>query len=109
VEGRVATAVHRRRERNPQVRRMLLASRRKMGTLSCDICAAVAPTIDHDLADAIFEAHHIVPLAQGEAKTKLSDLALLCASCHRLIHRAMSVRKRWLGVNEFASVLISKL
>ncbi|WP_405812446.1 HNH endonuclease [Streptomyces sp. NBC_01520] len=34
------------------------------------------------------ECHHIVPLHEaGEGRTKLNDLALICANCHRMIHR----------------------
>jgi 5-methylcytosine-specific restriction protein A len=35
------------------------------------------------------EVHHTLPLhASGETKTKLSDLVLLCANCHRMVHRS---------------------
>ncbi|MEV6744057.1 HNH endonuclease [Streptomyces sp. NPDC051080] len=34
------------------------------------------------------ECHHVLPLhVAGEGHTKLSDLALICANCHRMIHR----------------------
>ncbi|WP_433917182.1 HNH endonuclease [Streptomyces sp. NBC_01744] len=34
------------------------------------------------------ECHHVVPLHEaGEGQTKLSDLALICSNCHRIIHR----------------------
>lgn len=34
------------------------------------------------------ECHHVVPLHEaGEGWNKLSDLALICANCHRMIHR----------------------
>ncbi|WP_233533532.1 HNH endonuclease [Kitasatospora sp. SolWspMP-SS2h] len=34
------------------------------------------------------ECHHVVPLhVAGEGTTKLADLALICANCHRMIHR----------------------
>jgi hypothetical protein len=39
-----------------------------------------------DLATA--ECHHVVPLhVSGATTTKLADLAILCANCHRMIHR----------------------
>lgn len=38
-----------------------------------------------------------------EKKTKLDDLALVCANCHRMIH----ARKQWLSV-EALKVLIKK-
>lgn len=42
-----------------------------------------------ELGTGYIEAHHKVPVAlieEGET-TKLSDLAALCANCHRMIHR----------------------
>jgi 5-methylcytosine-specific restriction protein A len=43
------------------------------------------------------EAHHTLPLAVGAVRvTRAEDLALLCANCHRMIHRArpiLSVRQ----------------
>ncbi|MFD2816626.1 HNH endonuclease [Paracoccus aerius] len=92
-EGRLLTAIHVRKERNPKVRKMLLDARRATG-LRCEICDLSRPDIKAELEDAIFEAHHIVPLAGArERKTKLSDLSLLCACCHRAIHRAMIIEK----------------
>ncbi|CAN7661058.1 HNH endonuclease [Devosia sp. LjRoot16] len=43
---------------------------------------------DHLPASIIdFEAHHVTSVADaGERKTKVTDLALLCATCHRLLH-----------------------
>ena len=35
------------------------------------------------------EVHHLTPLhVSGETTTKPSDLAILCANCHRMVHRA---------------------
>lgn len=33
------------------------------------------------------ECHHIVHLSEGERITKISDLALVCSNCHRMLHR----------------------
>jgi 5-methylcytosine-specific restriction protein A len=57
--------------------------------------------------EAAFEAHHLLPLAllaEGR-KTKLEDVALLCANCHRLIHRAIATEGRWLTLDEARAVL----
>lgn len=99
-EGRLLTALHVRRERNPKVRKMLLDDRRTAG-LRCEICHITRPELDSSLQEAMFEAHHLVPLSEaGERKTKLNDLALLCACCHRLIHRAMSSKAAWISIPE---------
>lgn len=105
-EGRLLTAIHIRRERNPKARKMLLDSRRANG-LRCEICDLSRPSIKADLEEALFEAHHIIPLAKaGERKTKLSDLSLLCACCHRAIHRAMVLEQRWLTIPEGREMIL---
>lgn len=101
AEGRVITELHSRREREPKLRKRLLSSRRGGGKLFCDMCHSPPLSTNAALQDAHFEAHHIVPLSStGVRITRLSDLALLCANCHRLLHRAIAVEKRWLTVAE---------
>ncbi|KAB0537034.1 5-methylcytosine-specific restriction protein A [Pseudochrobactrum saccharolyticum] len=105
-EGRLLTALHIRRERNPKIRKMLLEDRRRSG-LRCEICDLARPDLDEPLQESIFEAHHLIPLSEvGERKTKLSDLALLCACCHRLIHRAMASKTRWIGLVEARAIIV---
>lgn len=104
-EGRLLTALHFRRERNPKVRKMLLDARRPEG-FRCEICDLARPSLEISMQEAMFEAHHLVPLAEaGERKTKLADLSLLCASCHRLIHRAMILRSRPVTVDEARTLI----
>lgn len=106
VEGRVLTALHRVRERNSKLRKKVLAARMKSGQLSCDACGDGPKTTVQDLMASGFEAHHTIPLADsGPTSTKISDLALLCATCHRLIHRAMHVQRRWVSVPKFRQLL----
>lgn len=106
-EGRLLTALHMRRERNPKVRKMLLDARRPHG-LRCEVCDLTRPSLEMSMQEAMFEAHHLVPLADaGERKTKLADLSLLCASCHRLIHRAMILRSRPVNVDEARTLVAS--
>ena len=96
-EGAVLTAYHRRRERSPKLRRSLLNERAKKGEISCDGCGWTASHIDERLALAAFEAHHLLPLSiAGKSTTKLKDMALLCATCHRLVHRWIAVTGEWL-------------
>lgn len=86
VEGRVLTALHRRRERSPKLRLRLLDKRQTAGLLTCDCCGDGPKAAAGALMLAGFEAHHVIPLAQIPAGsgTRLKDLALLCAVCHRL-------------------------
>jgi 5-methylcytosine-specific restriction protein A len=101
AEGRVVTETHLRREREPRLRTRLLEQRRASGGLRCEVCGCESYGHASPLSEAIFEVHHVLPLAAGqERKTQLKDLALLCANCHRMIHRAISQTKRWLTIPE---------
>ena len=100
-EGRILTEIHKRRERHPGLRKALIAKRRKDGGLRCEICDWTCPIVDKAFHESAYEAHHLWPLSAGLAiKTKFIDLALLCATCHRLVHRAIALEKRWLSLEE---------
>lgn len=100
-EGKSATKVHIRRERSAKLRKELIDMRLKQGGMSCDLCATDGSKIDPALRISMFECHHIIPLSVvGETKTKVKDMALLCANCHRLLHRAIAKRKQWLSIED---------
>lgn len=106
LEGRVLTQNHKRRERSPKLRRHLLAQRQKKGPLKCDMCHASSMSLSAKFEDASFEVHHLIPVSTAEErKTRISDVALLCANCHRLLHRAISNAKRWLTLDEGRSIM----
>ncbi|BBV98205.1 HNH endonuclease [Pseudomonas monteilii] len=101
AEGKAATKVHVGRERSAKLRKELIASRLRVGVLVCDLCQTDGSNIDLAIRDSMFECHHVVPLnVSGETKTKIKDTALLCASCHRLLHRAIFIKKRWLSIED---------
>ncbi|SKB04165.1 HNH endonuclease [Prosthecobacter debontii] len=105
-EGRLVTELHKRRERDPRLRSRLLKHRRSKGALSCDICQVVAKSANESYEDAIFEAHHLNPLFTGERVSSLQDVALLCANCHRLLHRLIAHTGRWMTLEEARATLI---
>ncbi len=108
VEGRVVTETHLRRERNPKLRARLLEKRRKAGHLYCEACNRAPAKGDAEISEAIFEAHHLVPLSVGDPRTtRVGDLALLCASCHRQMHKAIAKLSRWLTPAELVRLLAS--
>jgi 5-methylcytosine-specific restriction endonuclease McrA len=74
-------------ERNPKL--VIDYKNLRKGTTACDACGEdMAKKYQIDL----LEVHHIVPLSSENRPkiTKLSDLALLCPSCHRAIHKIMA-------------------
>ena len=105
-EGIIITTIHRRRERNRKLRNALLQDRRERGVLACDCCGITNSNTSKSLEDAIFEAHHLRPLSEvGETITRLPDVALLCANCHRSIHRLIASTGRWPSVHDLRTAL----
>lgn len=106
-EGRLITRLHKTKERDRNIRRRLLALRRKSGSLVCDMCGYRANSDNDKFEDAAFEAHHLLPMSMAlERKTQLKDMALLCANCHRLLHRAIALNKRWLTISEARKLIL---
>lgn len=88
-EGRLLMRRHRARERNKSLRKKKIASvLQRGGWLACEACGFDFEAVYGDRGAGYIECHHVLPLhVAGEGRTKLSDLALICANCHRMIHR----------------------
>jgi 5-methylcytosine-specific restriction protein A len=99
-EGRILTAIHRRRERQPG-----LAKKKKQqvlsrtGALKCEVCSFDFALRYGKVGEGFAECHHGRPISTLKAgdKTKLSELHIICANCHRMIHR----ERPWLSVEQF--------
>lgn len=89
VEGRIVFREHRARERDPRlVRAKKDAVLKATGRLACEACDLDFAERYGELGEGYIECHHTVPLGQGaERVTSLSELALLCPNCHRMVHR----------------------
>lgn len=90
-EGRILTAIHKRRERSPALARKKKAQvLKRFGALKCEVCGFDFAKRYGDLGVGFAECHHRAPLASlaQQSRTKLSDLAVVCANCHRMIHRS---------------------
>lgn len=106
VEGRIVTETHIRRERHPALRMQLIELRKKEDRFICELCGKKPEALNPMFVESSYEAHHIVPLAAGEERaTKVSDMALLCACCHRMIHRAIAHQGRWLTISEAKTLI----
>lgn len=98
-EGKILTRLHRYRERS----RTLVEAKKKevmqkQGCLQCEACGFDFAQKYGSAGDGIIDVHHTKPvhtLVPGQ-KTKLSELALLCANCHRVVHS----KRKWLSVAE---------
>jgi 5-methylcytosine-specific restriction protein A len=93
-EGTLLLAQHVVRERDPRLRREKLRAVADRGLRpACEVCSFDFGRVYGTLGEGYIEVHHRLPLhASGPTLTTLSDLALLCANCHRMIHRS----KEWL-------------
>ena len=90
LEGNPRLVAHLRRERNSEiVKQKKAAVLKATGKLCCEVCGFDFKEIYGDIGDGFCEVHHIHPLhkADGNVKTELSDLAIICSNCHRIIHR----------------------
>jgi 5-methylcytosine-specific restriction protein A len=94
VEGHILLRLHLERERNPRI-----VARKKAfcllmhSRLACEVCEFDFHAFYGPDGAGYIECHHIRPLATAMpiARTRLSDLALVCSNCHRILHRGRSV------------------
>jgi 5-methylcytosine-specific restriction protein A len=102
-EGRLLIRRHVSYERDRKLRqRKLEAAQRAGGPIACEVCGFDFGHTYGDRGDGYIECHHIVPLhVSGHGKTRLADLALLCANCHRMIH----ARVPWLTPMELQNLI----
>ncbi|MEV6398910.1 HNH endonuclease [Streptomyces sp. NPDC051907] len=92
-EGRLLARWAISRERNPKLRKRKIDQTRKRGLpLQCEVCAFHFERTYGELGRDYIEVHHVLPLhISGPRETKLDDLALVCANCHRMCHRGRKV------------------
>jgi 5-methylcytosine-specific restriction protein A len=103
-EGRLLTRVHRSRERNPAlVKKKKAQVLQEKGRLACEVCDFDFFDVYGDRGKGFIECHHLIPVRdlRPGSRTKLNDLALLCANCHRMVH----ARSRWLDLDDLRSLI----
>ena len=105
-EGALLSRMHKSRERSRKLVRMKKADTlKKKGTLECEVCSFDFKSVYGERGNGFIEAHHTKPVhaLKPGSKTKLEDLALLCANCHRMIHAArpwldlLALKQIWNG------------
>lgn len=103
-EGRVLTGLHRRYERNAAlVRAKKQRALAQFGKLTCEACDFDFRERYGEHGDGFIECHHTVPVhaLRPGARTRGSDLRLLCANCHRMIH----AKRPWLSMEQLIAIL----
>ncbi len=105
-EGRILTRIHTQRERNREiVKKKKLDAMRQKGVLACEVCSFDFERMYGERGIGFAEVHHTKPLHTlvPGSMTKLEDLAILCANCHRMVH----AKRPWLELTELKSRLRS--
>lgn len=104
AEGRVLSRMHQVRERNAGLRKKKLAAVLKAGKpICCEVCSFDFGQMYGTHGSGFIEVHHLRPLHEltSETRTRLDELALVCANCHRMIH----ARKPWLSMEEMKKLI----
>lgn len=107
-EGQTLYRFHKYRERNTAI---VKAKKKKVlkttGTLACEVCNFDFYSTYGPLGEGFIECHHTKPLAQYEdtSTTQLEDLALVCANCHRMLHRRFGV----MSIEDLKSLILHKV
>lgn len=85
IENRKLVASHLYRERSGY----LAGERKRHDDYQCQVCALRFEDAYGKLGEGFAEAHHRIPLHRlsGKVKTRMEDLATVCANCHRMLHK----------------------
>lgn len=88
-EGKRRLRIHWLQERDSAVVREAKRLRIEADKLACEVCGFDFYERYGQRGEGYIEAHHKIPLSQveGERETRVEDLALVCANCHRMLHR----------------------
>jgi len=103
-EGGVLYRLHILKERNSRlIKRKKQSVLRSRGKLKCEVCSFDFERFYGAIGTGFAECHHHLPLASSmQARfSRLSDLAIVCANCHRMLHRT----KPWMSLNQLATHL----
>ena len=85
TEGRRRLVLHLQRERNQTIVRN---KKKNAMSLDCEVCGFSFSRAYGSAAKDYCEVHHLLPLSDVEhsTQTRIEDLAILCANCHRVVH-----------------------
>jgi 5-methylcytosine-specific restriction protein A len=84
-EGHQRLVLHLQRERNQTIVRN---KKKRAASLDCEACGFSFDRAYGSAAGDYCEVHHLLLLSEVEdtTRTRVEDLAILCANCHRVVH-----------------------
>ncbi|MCA0132606.1 HNH endonuclease [Winogradskyella alexanderae] len=91
-EGKVIYKLHKHIERNSKInKKKKEIYLKKYSKLDCEVCGFDFYKKYGELGNGFIECHHRTPLhdINEESETSMEDLALVCANCHRMLHRGL--------------------
>jgi 5-methylcytosine-specific restriction protein A len=103
-EGKVVERTHKARERNYQVIQIAKENfKKKNGKLFCQVCGFDFEKNYGKIGKDFIEGHHTIAVSEmlPEHKTKPEDIAMLCANCHRMVHK----KRPWLTMKDLSKLL----
>ncbi len=106
-EGKIVERTHKARERNSQVISLAKEKFKKHnGRLFCQVCGFDFEKVYGDIGKDFIEGHHTIAVSEmtPEHKTKVEDIAMLCANCHRMVHK----KRPWLTMNDIDRLIKNK-
>lgn len=106
-EGRMLTRVHAYKERDRKFAAMAKKhyKTKNGGKLWCVACDLQPEALYDDRGERCIEAHHKIPIEelQPDSITRIDDMAMVCANCHRVIHS----RKPCLTIEEVRALRLT--
>lgn len=106
-EGKIVERTHKTRERNNQVVELAKkVFKEKNGRLFCQSCGFDFEKTYGSIGKDFIEGHHTIPVSEmtPSHKTKIEDIAMLCANCHRIIHK----KRPWLTIKDLHELVKNK-
>jgi len=104
-EGRKRLVQHARLEQvrnSALVREAKRLFKRKHGKLFCEVCDFDFEIKYGQRGKDYIEAHHKTPISElkGPVELTVSDLAMVCSNCHRMLHRPP-----WIAIDELKAIV----
>ncbi len=66
---------------------LLIKKKKDASDYRCEICDFNFGEFYSNIGENYIEAHHLIGIAEGERKSSMDDIALICSNCHSMVHR----------------------
>lgn len=103
-EGKIVERKHIARERSSAlISQAKEQFKIKHKRLFCEACNFNFEEVYGERGLNYIEAHHTIPVSemQPSQKTKISDIAMVCSNCHRILHRS----RPWLTIAQIKKLI----